>query len=169
MGAWGFGLFQSDADLDLICEIDSLAQAYLPPKSSLEYPENRDVVRDALDQGSLAQILAQFPSSPTATVYTIVLAMQLGAKISDEQRKMLGKQVEQGSFYDVAKQQVARAVKDYPNDGTPWEFNSLGLMDTMSLKGAGVTQEQLDKFMATGDEEALGLGQKEADVASPPA
>lgn len=64
------------------------------------------------------------------------MAMQLGYKISDEQRKTLGKQVQKRSFYDVAKQQVGRAVKDYPNDGTPWEFNSLGLMEMMSLKAS---------------------------------
>ncbi|ORY87500.1 hypothetical protein BCR35DRAFT_330490 [Leucosporidium creatinivorum] len=160
MGCWGFGLFQSDSDLDLIGEIDGIAQAHLPSDSSLQYPENRDAVRDALDGGALSQILPHFSNSPPATVYTIVMAMQLGCKISDEQRKTLGKQVKKGMFYDVAQQQVERAVKEYPNDGTPWEFNSVGLLDTMSLKGAGVTDEQLDKFMVSGDTNELGLGQK---------
>jgi hypothetical protein len=98
MGAWGLGLFQSDSDLDLICEIEAVAQGYLPPNSSLENPENRDAVRDALDGGAPAQILAHSTGSPTAAVYTLVMAMQVGSKISDEQRKTLGKQAKKGAF-----------------------------------------------------------------------
>lgn len=162
MGCWGYGLFQSDSDLDLVCEIDEIARRHLPPTiESLQYPNDPSAARAALDAGALDKIYKDLGNKPiTYLVYLFVMAMQLGCKISDWQREALGELVTMGGFYDVAQEQVAKALKEY-KEGEAYDFNSLGLLDTMSLKAAGVDDEQLGKFMMTGNEEAFGLKKEE--------
>lgn len=61
MGAWGYGLFQSDADLDKVDEIsDEAGKLAKDPKFTFWYPENKDEVVGKLNNGLYHQLLQQF-------------------------------------------------------------------------------------------------------------
>lgn len=61
MGAWGYGLFQSDADLDVMDEISEEAGKLAKnPDFTFWYPENEKEVVKKLNNGLYHQLLALF-------------------------------------------------------------------------------------------------------------
>lgn len=61
MGAWGYGLFQSDQELDTMDEISSEASKLAnDPDFTFWYPENKDEVVTKLNAGLFHQLLEKF-------------------------------------------------------------------------------------------------------------
>lgn len=61
MGAWGYGLFQSDNELDTIEEINEEAGKLAnDPTLNLGFPENHDEVIAKLNAGLFHQVLDKF-------------------------------------------------------------------------------------------------------------
>lgn len=61
MGAWGYGLFQSDADLDVMEEIsDEAGKLAKDSNFTFWYPENEKEVVEKLNSGLYHQLLELF-------------------------------------------------------------------------------------------------------------
>ena len=61
MGAWGYGLFQSDADLDVMEEIsDEAGKLAKDPDFTFWYPEKEKEVVEKLNSGLYHQLLVLF-------------------------------------------------------------------------------------------------------------
>ena len=133
MGAWGYGLFQSDADLEICDEISSEA-AKLAKDATLRLlrPKNRAAVVNKLNAGILDQLLIEYETIKWdhGVVYLGALAMQLGARITIEQIATLHKTLKRTPMYDEAKAQMQKGLNQYKGDGKPHDFESLGLHDT---------------------------------------
>lgn len=61
--------------------------------------------------------------------------MQLGIRISDKDLQVLRDTLPGAKMYDEAKAQMQKGLDGYKNDGEPWDFESLGLEDTIRVKG----------------------------------
>ena len=61
--------------------------------------------------------------------------MQLGVRISDQDLQVLRDTLPRAKMYDEAKAQMRKGLDGHKNDGEPWDFESLGLEDTMRVKG----------------------------------
>ena len=60
--------------------------------------------------------------------------MQLGAKIRDEDLKLMGiyvKDREVARYLGKGKKQIELALKEYKNDGTRYDFKSAGVIETI--------------------------------------
>jgi hypothetical protein len=113
MGAWGFGLFQSDGDLDAIADLGAMIDL------DLYYPDEPEQVRRELDGGKL---LATFKTlRAEGAVYELVLlaaaAMQLGAKLPREYKTLLRRALPTLHSEQV-RNDMAAALDEY-EDGVP--------------------------------------------------
>lgn len=72
--------------------------------------------------------------------------MKIGARISENEIKFLRATLERTKMYDEAKAQMPKGLDGYKNDGSPWDFGSLGLYDTMMMSG-GASRAGGGKFM----------------------
>lgn len=140
MGAWGYGLFQSDSDLDVLDEISSdVGKCINKPEVHLYHPENHKHVVAKLNDGVFHQILAEYQAKKWnhGVILFGAATMQLGGHISDDDMKMLRTMLPQTPMYDESKAQMQKGLDGYKNDGTAWDFGSKGLIDTMMSMGGG--------------------------------
>jgi len=87
MGAWEYGLFQSDNELDTMEEISSEAGKITnDPDFTLWYPKNKAATVSKLNDGLFHQLLERFQAKKWkhGIIYLAALNMQLGVKISEE-------------------------------------------------------------------------------------
>ena len=68
-------------------------------------------------------------------IYLGALAMRLGVKIDDKDMQVLRDTLPRAKMYDEAKAQMQKGLDGYKNDGEAWDFESLGLEDTIRAKG----------------------------------
>lgn len=61
--------------------------------------------------------------------------MQLGVKIGDEDMRVLRDTLPRTKMYDEARAQMQKGLDGYRNDGEAWDFESLGLEDTIQARG----------------------------------
>ena len=61
--------------------------------------------------------------------------MQLGVQISDKDLQVLRDTLPRAKMYDEARAQMQKRLDGYKNDCEPWDFESLGLEDTIRVKG----------------------------------
>ncbi|CAD6575576.1 MAG: hypothetical protein ASARMPREDX12_007382 [Alectoria sarmentosa] len=133
MGAWGYGLFQSDNELDTIEEINKEAGKLANDSTlNLVFPENHSEIVAKLNAGLFHQVLDSWKHG---IIYLGALAMQLGVRISDQDLQVLRDTLPRAKMYDEAKAQMRKGLDGHKNDGEPWDFESLGLEDTMRVKG----------------------------------
>lgn len=139
MGAWGLCLFQSDGDLDIVCDLDVEAGLEEAVKCtneggyvSMHNPHDPEAVRKHLDSGVLERLVKQQKGTNLyAFVLLGALAMELGCHLPDGFRDDLEAVYEDVLPYDEGIEQMRYALKVY-KDGTPHELGSKGLMDTVS-------------------------------------
>ena len=134
MGAWGYGLFQSDTDLDVAGEISSDAAALAgDPELDLLCPENPTVVIAQLNNGLLDKLLTSFMLAKWdhGVVYLGALALQLGAKISVEQNILLRKTLKRTPMYAKANAQMQRGLVWCVKNEGPFDFQSPGVLETI--------------------------------------
>jgi hypothetical protein len=125
MGAWGYGLLQSDPDLDHAAQLSEVIGV------ELYYPENPDEVRRTLDHGALSKTfdryLAEKPPQTYAIVILAVLAMKLGAKIETKYMNILRGIYQSTKLFPKSKKQFKEGLDTYKNDGTPWDLHCPGV------------------------------------------
>ena len=137
MGGWGYSLFQSDADID-VCDAISSEAAKLAkdPQLDLNCPEDPIAVADKLNAGVFDQLFVNYEvvKWDHGVIFLGGLAMQLGARVTIQQIATLHKILKCTDMYGEAKAQMHKGLNDYRNIGEPYNFGSLGLLDTMSRK-----------------------------------
>ena len=134
MGAWGYGLFQSDADLDVADDIsDEAGRLANDPDFTFLYPENHDAVVTKLNSGLFHQLLENFQAKnwKHGVIYLGALSMQLGVKIVEEDMRVLKETLTRVRMYDEAKEQMRKGLEGYKSDGVAWDFESPGVIETM--------------------------------------
>ena len=60
--------------------------------------------------------------------------MQLGVKIGDVDMQVLRDTLPRAEMYDEARAQMQKGLDGYKDDGEGWDFESLGLDDTMTTE-----------------------------------
>ena len=149
MGAWGYGLFKSDVDLDITEQISEEAGKLAhDPDFTFWYPENQTHVVDTLNAGLFHQLLDKFRAKnwKSGVIYLGALSMQLGAKIPEEDMQVLKETLDEVKMYDEAEEQMRTALRGYKNDGVAWNFESLGLDETAANKKTGTCSELVVRF-----------------------
>lgn len=146
MGAWGLGLFQSDQDLDDLGDISSdVGKLINEPDVNLYVPDNPEHLAAKLNDGVFHQLLVSYQAKKWRQGVIILGAamMQVGGHISEDDMKILRTTLKKTPMFGEAKAQMKKALKEYKNDGTLWDFGSLGLDDTamMAMSGGGPTVE----------------------------
>lgn len=136
MGAWGHGIFQNDSDLDIAqCDIsDDAKKAMGYPELDLTMPRNRVDVVSKLNAGVFSELLDQYKvkRSKYNMVFLAALSMQLGVIIPKKDMKIIRAAFRRVEF--MGKEQMAKALKEYNNNGEGWDFESPGLIETMIIK-----------------------------------
>lgn len=61
--------------------------------------------------------------------------MQLGVKIGEEDMQVLRNTLPRAEMYDEARAQMQKGLDGYKGDGEGWDFESLGLEETMMTTG----------------------------------
>ena len=136
MGARGYGIFQSDADLDVCDEISSEAANLAKiPKLELFCPKNQAAVVKKLNTGLLGQLFIDFEAVKWdhGVIYLGALVMQLGARITLAQIAMMHQTLKRTPMYDKANAQVQKGLNEYKNNGEPYDFKSPGVYETMGM------------------------------------
>ena len=133
MGIWGFLLFQSDLHLDVADEL--AGEAGIEP---LYFPEDVEQVKGELEGTVLNSLFDRFKKQrPQPTEYITILgalAMQVGAHIRPEDLALIGRCAKRSrDFLMEGADQLKVALKAYKNDGTPYEFESPGLLETAMM------------------------------------
>lgn len=130
MGAWGYGLFQCDSDLDLVDEISyDLAEEEI----SIGCPEDPKHVVEKLNSGAFHQLLTDY--NAIGWKHGIVLlgaaTMRLGGHSSDKDMDVLRATLPKTPMTDEAKAQMSKGLDGYKNNGVEWDFGSKGLLETV--------------------------------------
>lgn len=132
MGAWGFFLFQSDMHLDVACELADHAGV-----EDLLYPDNAEQVKIEVEGATLNALFDAYKKKKPQPVEYITmlgaLAMGLGVHIREEDLKLIRRCLKReaaAEFLMKGVDQLKTALKVYKNDGTPYSFNSPGLIET---------------------------------------
>lgn len=137
MGAWGFGLFQSDNELDTMEEISSEAGRIThDPDFTFWYPENKPETVAKLNDGLFHQLVEKFQIKQWkhGIIYLGALSMQLGVKITEEDMQILRDTLKRVKMFGEAKAQMKKGLDGYKNNGEEWDFGSPGIEETASLK-----------------------------------
>ena len=107
---------------------------------SLQYPEDVSLVREALDDAGLQHLIQAF-TDPVGRIYVTALAMQNGARIPTSLKRKVTEalkkadELEEMGIFKPSQRQMWKALKGYPNDGTPWNFGGMGMLVRMQADG----------------------------------
>ncbi|KAL8854738.1 MAG: hypothetical protein Q9221_000521 [Calogaya cf. arnoldii] len=128
MGAWGYGLFQSDNEFDVVVsDIDEEAcKLAKDPKLTLFNPKNKKRVVKKLNNGLFHDLLQLFVRKEWnhGVIYLAVLSMQLGVKIPATDLTYVHQTLNRTPMYEEAKAQVQKGLDGYK--GEAWDFESKG-------------------------------------------
>ncbi|KAL8887831.1 MAG: hypothetical protein Q9192_006267 [Flavoplaca navasiana] len=142
MGAWGYGLLQSDAELDVVDEIeDEVAKIAKTKRFRLFHPKHPARVKERLDGGVFHRAFLYFQEKKWnhGMIYLVVMAMTLGSIIPAEDLAQITQTLKETPMYKEAKGQLELALAGYKNNGEPWDFQSKSIVDAAN---ASITNEQ---------------------------
>ncbi|KAI4087685.1 MAG: hypothetical protein LQ339_008845 [Xanthoria mediterranea] len=143
MGAWGYQLFNSDNEFDVvISDIDEQASKLAKdPKLTLYKPKNKKRVVKKLNDGLFHEVLQLFISKEWkhGVIYLAVLSMMLGAIIPATDLAYVAQTLKETPMYQEAKTQVQKGLEGYKNIGEPFDFESKSIIDAAN---ASVANEQ---------------------------
>ena len=126
---WDYTLFDCDSDLGIGRDISYQARDVANQDLDLLFPKDKKQVAEILDAGLFHQLLQRFMDRDNRewVVYLGALAMRLGAKIGEEDMKVLRYMVGCVKMYDAAREQMRAALKGYNSaGGYPWVFSCMG-------------------------------------------
>jgi hypothetical protein len=130
MGYWGQNLFQSDPDYDIVDELSERTGLKL---HSHEKEEGQIKARNAFNDGKFDELFntIRAEKKKKTLVLLTAIAMQLGANVKSNQRKLIEQIYKKAYLMEGAEKQVEKALKECEN-GKPWHFKeSKGLLATM--------------------------------------
>ncbi|KAL8752151.1 MAG: hypothetical protein Q9199_005946 [Rusavskia elegans] len=158
MGAWGYQLFNSDNEFDVvISDIEEQASKLAKdPKLTLYEPKNKKRVVKKLNDGLFHELLQLFIRKEWkhGVIYLAVLSMRLGAIVPATALAYVGQTLKDTPMYQEAKTQVQKGLEGYKNNGEPWDFESKDILDAAN---ASVVNEQQE---ATGGFQMLNVMEK---------
>lgn len=138
------GIFQSDHDLDCPSYIEE--DAKLGEQTSLYNPGEPEKLRKQFDDGFLVSLTNQYlsrvgkkPKDGNEAWFTVThklilltaVAMQLGCQLPPSLRNFTSTNYRTGRLQRDGLAQTAKALRNY-KDGTPYDFESKGLVETMN-------------------------------------
>ncbi|KAI4247954.1 MAG: hypothetical protein LQ352_006044, partial [Teloschistes flavicans] len=136
---WGFGIYQSDSDLellDLIAEeastmlpqsaIDCLRCPLLPANFTLRAPIDKPTVIAYLNAGIFKRLARRLKhqENPMALILLAAVGMELGVVIETDDMLMIRLTVMKTEMFLEKRDQIVEALEGYRNDGTQWRFRS---------------------------------------------
>ncbi|KAI4207114.1 MAG: hypothetical protein LQ349_009880 [Xanthoria aureola] len=143
MGAWGYQLFNSDNEFELVIpDIDEQARKLAKdPNLTLYEPKNKKRVVKKLNDGLFHELLQLFISKEWkhGVIYLAVLSMMLGAIIPATDLAYVAQTLKETPMYQEAKTQVQKGLEGYKNNGEPFDFGSKSIIDAAN---ASVANEQ---------------------------
>ncbi|KAL8686313.1 MAG: hypothetical protein Q9224_005484 [Gallowayella concinna] len=141
-GTWGYGLYQSDADLEMLDLVTAEAarmmsdpkclHSFLVPGSfTLRAPIDKGAAVQQLETGILHHLIRRFNHHKNhgAVVILGVVSMELGVKINPEDLLAMKMALMRWEIYEVKRDQIIRALNGYSNDGTEWRFDGKRMME----------------------------------------
>ncbi|KAL8660215.1 MAG: hypothetical protein Q9226_000016 [Calogaya cf. arnoldii] len=138
MGAWGYGLFQSDNEFDVVVsDIDEEAcKLAKDPKLTLFNTKNKKRVVKKLNDGLFHDLLQLFVRKEWnhGVIYLAVLSMQLGVRILATDLTYVQQTLNRTPMYAEAKAQVQKGLDGYK--GEPWDFESKGIVETANASSS---------------------------------
>lgn len=142
-GAWGYGLYQSDIDfemLDLVAaeaammmsDPECLRSSLIPEDFSLRAPVDRVAAVHQLEDGILHRLIRRLnhQNNHGAIVILGVVSMELGVKVNPEDLLAIKMALQRWGTYEVKRDQIVRALEVYSNDGEQWIFDGMRNMET---------------------------------------
>lgn len=131
MGAWGLGLFESDDDLDILCELSNAADCDLQPHADIE------AARQRLNTGVLSRLVQQrmpdatnpamcgdFPRESADYIMVILgaAAMQVGAVLPLELKNFMSAHYRSIGLQRDGLVQMEKALREYASSPSPYEI-----------------------------------------------
>lgn len=137
--SWGFGIYQSDSDLELLDHVaeeasimfpksalDCLRCPLFPANFTLRAPMDKIAVIAYLNDGifkRLARRLKHQPN-PMALILLAAVGMELGVMIDKDDMLMIKMTVMQTEMFLEKRNQMVEALEGYRNNGIPWHFRA---------------------------------------------
>ncbi|KAL8955908.1 MAG: hypothetical protein Q9193_006401 [Seirophora villosa] len=134
MGAWGYGLFQSNSDLDVLTDISAdLAILVNDSDIQLYYPEDPKHVAAKLNGGAFHELLSEYKGLgwKHGVILLGAATMWLGGDIAQDDMHVLRTTLQSTPMTDQAKAQMEKGLEGYKNNGEAWDFESKGLHEIM--------------------------------------
>ncbi|KAL9024823.1 MAG: hypothetical protein Q9196_006230 [Gyalolechia fulgens] len=142
MCTWGPYLYQSDAELDILDLIadeaagmfldpDSLRCPLMPEYFSLRSPIDKASTVQELNNGIFQRLLRRFKHAKIdlAVILLAAVGMELGVRFKEEDTLIVKMTVMKADMVDTRREQMVEALEGYKNDGTVWEFRTMGLTE----------------------------------------
>ncbi|KAL8800976.1 MAG: hypothetical protein Q9200_007082 [Gallowayella weberi] len=173
-GTWGYGLYQSDVDLELLdlvsteaanmmSDPECLYSSLLPGYFTLSAPIDKGAAVQQLETGVLHRLIRRFNphTNHGAVVILGVVSMELGVKINPEDLLAMKMALMRWDVNEVKRDQIYRALDGYSNDGTEWKFDGKRTMQPAVISDmAELPKQEVDKKVERGrlemaDEDAI--------------
>lgn len=157
MSSWGRGLLQSEDDDAIAADLADMLGCKLLYVQKEEVAEIVQRLNDGLLSQKFDKILSanfkpatSYHKRERIVVILGMLAMQLGAEI--ESRHLTALRVLRPWLHNLEQQlQLATALQEYKNDGTPWMLGSKDSRTTDASRFIGKTEYDLgDEFWFSG-------------------
>lgn len=152
--SWGFGLYQSDSDLELLDHIaeeastmfpksalDCLRCPLFPAHFTLRAPMDKLAVIAYLNEGIFQRLARRLnhQGNPLALIMLAAVGMELGVVIDKEDMLMIKMTVMKMEMFLEKRNQLVEALEGYRNNGIPWHFRN------KDGKGAGTDFNEMEK------------------------
>ncbi|KAI4092287.1 MAG: hypothetical protein LQ344_003531 [Seirophora lacunosa] len=134
MGAWGYGLFQSNSDLDVLADISAdLAKLVNESEIRLYCPEDPKHVAAKLNGGAFHKLLSEYKGLgwKHGVILLGAATMWLCGYIAQDDMHFLRATLQSTPMTDQAKAQMEKGLEVYKNNGEAWDFGSKGLHEIM--------------------------------------
>ncbi|KAL8729331.1 MAG: hypothetical protein Q9166_004828 [cf. Caloplaca sp. 2 TL-2023] len=143
MGTWGYNLYQSDVDLNMLDLIadeaakmmsdpECLRSALIPDAYTLRAPIDKAATVQQLEDGILHRLIRRFNHQKNQGAITIlgVVCMELGVKINPEDMLAIKMALMRCEMFEMKRDCIGQALQEYSNDGTVWKYNGKKLQKT---------------------------------------
>ncbi|KAL8874741.1 MAG: hypothetical protein Q9198_006810 [Flavoplaca austrocitrina] len=136
MGAWGYGLFQSDNEFDVVVsDIDEeTCKLAKDPNLTLFNPKNKKRVVKKLNNGLFRELLQLFVRKEQR--------MESRSKIPAKELAYVHQTLNRTPMYEEAKAQVQKGLEGYK--GEAWDFESKGLIETANASSSAEEESDND-------------------------
>ena len=168
MSIWGHGLYQTDSDLDTLDLIaDEAAKMFSDPEClccplipeyySLRSPIDKAATVTQLNEGTFYRLLRRFKNSKNdmAVILLAAVGMELGVNFQEEDTLMVKMTVMKADIGDEKREQMIAALEGYKNDGTVWDFQKKGSVETVGSSMKEEVNENQDAAKAEGGESPI--------------